>query len=96
MVNLAWLPEAVEDLGHLLASLQERSPEAACRAALAVRRVADRLGECAVLGRPMADGTGRRELRIPFAGAPQTLCYGLDEGGGIVVIRVKGGVEPCG
>jgi len=96
MATLTWLPEAVKDLAHLLAALGEKSPEAACRAAQMVRGAAERLEESSALGRPMMDGTGRRELLIPFASAPQMLRYRLGEAGEIVVIRVQESGEAPG
>jgi plasmid stabilization system protein ParE len=39
------------------------------------------------IGGPMADGTGRRELMIPFGAAGYVLRYRIDDAGAVVVIR---------
>ncbi|WP_160937509.1 type II toxin-antitoxin system RelE/ParE family toxin [Teichococcus coralli] len=93
MAKLVWLPEAVADLDRLLDDLRARSPEAARRAAQAVIRVTRRLAEEAMLGRPMGDGTGRRELLVPLAGIGLVLRYALDEAGRVALIRIGGGGE---
>ncbi|HWX46460.1 MAG TPA: type II toxin-antitoxin system RelE/ParE family toxin [Roseomonas sp.] len=77
---LVWLPEAVADLDRTLNALRARSPAAALRLAQAVARAARRLAEDTGLGRPLADGTGRRELMVPLAGTGLPLRYGLDAG----------------
>lgn len=92
MAVLTWLPEAVGALERLLLLLLERNPEAARRAAQAVARAADRLAEGAI-GRPLADGTGRRELVVPFAGTAFGLRYQLGEAGTVVILRVWHGQE---
>ncbi|HWL82398.1 MAG TPA: type II toxin-antitoxin system RelE/ParE family toxin [Roseomonas sp.] len=93
MAKLVWLPEAVADLDCFLGALRARSPEAAGRAAQAVIRVTRRLAEEAMLGRPLADGTGRRELLVPLAGIGLMLRYALDEAGRVALIRVGEGGE---
>jgi plasmid stabilization system protein ParE len=90
---LKWLPEALADLDRLFLFLKERNPSAASRAARAVRRSADRLASLPEIGRPMADGSGRRELVIPFAGSGYVLRYRIDADGSVVVIRVWHGRE---
>ncbi|MDJ0388041.1 type II toxin-antitoxin system RelE/ParE family toxin [Roseomonas sp. E05] len=93
MAMLVWLPEAVADLDRLLSALRARSPEAARRAAQTVLRVTRRLAEDVMLGRPLADGTGRRELLVPLAGIGLMVRYGLDEAGRVALIRIGQGRE---
>lgn len=93
MAGLLWLPEAVEDLDRLLHFLLEKNPAAARRAAGSIAEAAELLALNTGLGRPMADGTERRELTIPFAGAAYILRYRLDAQGRAVVIRVWHGRE---
>lgn len=92
MAALTWLPEAVGALERLLLLLREKNPEAAHRAARLIARAADRLAEGSI-GRPMADGTARRELLVPFAGAAFGLRYRVEETGAVVILRVWHGQE---
>ncbi|PHK95278.1 plasmid stabilization protein [Pseudoroseomonas rhizosphaerae] len=92
MAVLTWLPEAVGALERLLLLLHDKNPEAARRAAHTVARAADRLVE-GCIGRPLADGTARRELVVPFAGAAFGLRYRVEETGAVVVLRVWHGEE---
>jgi toxin ParE1/3/4 len=85
---LVWLPEALHDLDRLLLFLAEANPEAAGRAAKAIVRGADLLAESGLVGRPLADGTGRREWPVIFAGGAYILRYRLDDAGKVVVMRV--------
>lgn len=93
MPALKWLPEALADLDRLFRFLKEKNLSAAGRAGTAIRRGADRLAAMPEIGRPMADGSGRRELVIPFAGSGYVLRYRIDADGSIVVIRVWHGRE---
>ncbi len=68
MPDLNWLPEAVADLERLFLFLKEKNPQAARRAAGAIRSGADLLRSAPELGRPMSDGTPRRELMVVCVG----------------------------
>jgi plasmid stabilization system protein ParE len=83
---MRWLPEAVEDLARLHAFLLELSPEAAARAAAAIRAGAEELASHPKSGKPLGDG--RREWFVPFGVGAYVLRYRLDEGGAPVVVRV--------
>ena len=88
MPALRWLPEAISDLERLFDFLREKNPQAAARAATAILHGADLLQDAPRLGRPLADGTGRRELFIPFAASGYVLrCY-LESDDTAVIIRV--------
>lgn len=92
MPEIVWLPEALDDARRLFDFLKENNPEAAARAARAVRQGADRLSAFPDLGRPMNDGTGRRELLVPFGASSYVLRY-IPDAGRIVIIRVWHGRE---
>jgi len=82
---MKWLPEALEDLERLYRFLEERSPEAARRAAAEINQGADRLSETPKLGRPHGN---EREWFVPFGVAAYVLRYRLDPDGSPVIVRV--------
>lgn len=92
MPQVVWLPEALDDASRLFAFLNEKNPSAAARAAQAIRQGASSLSDFPELGRPMNDGTGRRELFIPFGASSYVLRYVLDNHR-LVIIRVWHGRE---
>jgi plasmid stabilization system protein ParE len=87
MPRLVWLPEALQDARRLFDFLKDQSPPAATRAAQAIRRGADALADFPALGRPMNDGSGRREWFVPFGSGSYVLRYCLD-GQMPVILRV--------
>lgn len=88
MSTLKWLPEALDDLERLFAFLQEKSPDAAARAAQTILEGADLLLTSPRLGCLMPDATQRRELFIPFASGAYVLRYILEEDDTPIIIRV--------
>ncbi len=93
MATLKWSPAALDDLARLLDFLHARNPDAAQRAARTISASAQVLTALPDAGRPMADGTGRRELVIPFAASAYVLRYRIDPHGDAVVIRAWHGRE---
>ena len=91
-MTVRWLAPALDDIRRLYDFLLERDPAAAGRAARAIRASADRLVESPEIGRPLADGTGRRELVIPFGARAYVLRYRVHDET-VVVIRVWHGRE---
>lgn len=87
MPQVVWLPEALDDARRLFDFLKEKNLSAAARAAQAIRKGADQLADFPDIGRPMNDGTGRRELFVPFGSTSYVLRYILDTQK-IVIIRV--------
>lgn len=87
MPKIVWLPEALEDTQRLFDFLDDKSPAAAARAAQTILKGANALAEFPEVGRPMNDGTGRRELFIPFGAGSYVLRYIL-EGQTVFIIRV--------
>ena len=78
MPEVKWLPEAVEDARLLFEFLDDKSPSAAAKAAQALQKGANLLAGFPEVGRPMDDGTGRRELFIPFGAGAYVPRYILD------------------
>ncbi len=86
-MKLRWLPAAFQDIERLYEFLVEKNPRAAARAMEVILDGADNLENMPELGRPMSDGTDRREYYLPFGAGTYVLRYQLD-GKVIVIIRV--------
>ncbi len=93
MGQVIWSRSAHADLARLLAFLHTRNPEAALRAAREIDAAARVLATLPEAGRPMGDGSGQRELLIPFAGSAYILRYRIDAADDAVVIRAWHGRE---
>ena len=91
-MTVRWLEPALDDVKRLYDFLLDKDPAAAGRAARAIRSGADRLLDSPEIGRPLADGTGRRELVIPFGAGAYVLRYRIHDHT-VVVIRVWHGRE---
>lgn len=87
MSQVVWLPEALDDLMRLRNFLEDKSPQAANRAAAVIRGGAKTLADFPAIGKPMNDGTERRELFMPFGTANYVLRYRMDQDI-VVIIRV--------
>jgi toxin ParE1/3/4 len=90
--KVVWRERALEDISRLYNFLFEKNEEAATKAALVILRGSSLLEESSRLGRPMADGTDRRELFIPFGSGFYVLRYFLMKGT-IIIVRVWHGRE---
>ncbi|MEI7694295.1 MAG: type II toxin-antitoxin system RelE/ParE family toxin [Chlorobium sp.] len=88
MPQVKWLPEALADVERLHAFLLEKSPDAAARAAKAILDGAGFLTSIPDIGRPMEDGTGRREWAVSFGAGAFVLRYMRDKNDTVVIIRV--------
>jgi len=86
MTDIVWLPEAQDDTKRLFKFLEDKNPAAVARAAQALIKGADFLTDYPQAGRPMNDGTGRRELFIPFGAGAYVLRYIVDQDT-VVIIR---------
>jgi toxin ParE1/3/4 len=82
--KVIWLPEALEDTSWLRQFLENQSPAAAARAGQVIQAGTKRLADFPEIGKPMDDGTNRRELFLPFGAGGYILRYIID--GQIVVI----------
>jgi len=91
--KIVWRERALEDISRLYDFLFEKNKEeAAAKAAKVILRGSSLFEESPRLGRPMADGTGRRELFIPFGSGFYVLRYFQAEDN-VVIVRVWHGRE---
>jgi plasmid stabilization system protein ParE len=75
MSQVIWLSEALEDIVRLRSFLEDKSPEVANRAAAVINNGAKILADFPEIGKPMNDGTGRRELFLSFGTGNYVLRY---------------------
>jgi plasmid stabilization system protein ParE len=90
--RIVWRERALEDINRLYDFLFEKDQGAAAKAAQVILRGSSLLEESPRLGRPMADGTRRRELFIPFGSGFYVLRYFLTNDV-VIVVRVWHGRE---
>ncbi len=88
MPEIKWLPEALADVDRLHEFVKAQHQEAAARVARAILDGANLLARSPDLGRPMDDGTGRRELIVSFGAGAYVLRYMHDKDQTPVIIRV--------
>ncbi|MFZ2451039.1 MAG: type II toxin-antitoxin system RelE/ParE family toxin [Methylovulum miyakonense] len=87
MSQVIWLPEALDDLLRLRLFLATKNLNAAKRAGQTILKAADRLAQFPQLGRPMNDGTPRREMIAPFGAGAYVLRHLIDNDT-VFIIRV--------
>lgn len=85
MTRILWLPEALDDVERLHDFLIRKNPAAAARAIRAILNGAGRLQELPELGRPLADGTDRRELVVQFGAGAYVLRYRIDREAAVII-----------
>jgi plasmid stabilization system protein ParE len=90
--KIVWRERTLEDITRLYDFLYKKNEEAAAKAAQVILRGSSLLEESPRLGRPMADGTGRRELLIPFGAGFYVIRYFLTTET-VVIVRVWHGRE---
>jgi len=90
--RVVWRERALKDIDRLYDFLFKKNEEAATKAAQVILRGSSLLEESPRLGRPMADGTHRRELFIPFGSGFYVLRYFLTSDL-VVIVRVWQGRE---
>lgn len=90
--KVVWRERALEDIDRLYDFLFNKNEEAATKAAQVILRGSSLLEKSPRLGRPMADGTGRRELFIPFGSGFYVLRYFLTSDT-VVIVRIWHGRE---
>ena len=90
--KVVWRERALGDIDRLYDFLFKKNEEAAVKVAQVILRGSSLLEESPRLGRPMADGTERRELFIPFGSSFYVLRYFLASDT-VVIVRVWHGRE---
>ena len=85
MTRVLWLPEALDDVERLHDFLIRKDPAAAARAVRTILNGAVRLQEQPELGRPLADGTDRREIVVPFGAGAYVLRYRIDRESAVII-----------
>lgn len=88
MAQVKWRPKALDDLERLHTFLRNKDVGAASKAARTILLGVTLLETSPRIGRPMSDGTDRRELFIPFGGGAYVLRYILATDDVVVMIRV--------
>jgi plasmid stabilization system protein ParE len=83
VTDLIWLPEARDDSERLFRFLLDVNPGAAERAVRLIQTGARSLLDQPEMGRPMGDGSGRREIYLPFGASAYVLRYRVDDQGGV-------------
>jgi toxin ParE1/3/4 len=85
--KVVWRERALEDIGRLYDFLFGKNEEVAKKAAQIILRGSSLFKDSPKLGRPMADGTERRELFIPFGSGFYVLRYFIISDT-VVIVRV--------
>lgn len=86
--KVVWRERALADIARLYDFLYQKDERAAQKAARIIREGSVLLEDAPRLGRPMPDGTKRRELFMPFGVGFYVLRYFLDAKGTAVIVRV--------
>ncbi len=84
-MTLIWLPEAKNDLDRLYEFLLDLNPASAANALQAILDGSKDLQAHPRTGRPMNDGTSRREFFIPFGAGAYVLRYRIFENKTIIL-----------
>lgn len=87
--RIRWHPEARHDIARLAEFLRHKYPEAAARAVRIIMDGVTLLEAAPRLGRPMADGTPRREFTVNFGTGAYILRCIMDDDDTILILRIK-------
>lgn len=88
MAGIIWQDQAGKDLERAQWFMHGVSPDTAIRMAKAIIVSTETLANAPEIGRPMGDGSGRREYYVPFGAGFYVLRYMLGSGGEIMILRV--------
>ncbi len=75
MRELVWLESAVDDVAKLRAFITKENPDAAKRAAEAIKEATQRLIDFPTIGKPVKDLSPYRDLLIRFGASGYVLRY---------------------
>ena len=87
MARIKWRLDAVQDIDRLREFLFAKDPSAAQQAAYVIYHAVKRLEDRPEIGRPLSDGTKRREIIIPFGASAYILRY-VFENDNVFVLRI--------
>lgn len=90
--EVVWRERALEDITRLNGFLFDKNQDIARKSAQVISRGSSLLEDTPRLGRPMADGTERRELFIPFGSGFYVIRYFLTSDT-VVIVRIWHGRE---
>lgn len=86
--KVVWRERALADIARLYAFLNEKDNQAAKRAVKVIREGTLLLESTPRIGRPMGDGTKRRELFLPFGSRFYVVRYFLESENIVIIVRV--------
>jgi plasmid stabilization system protein ParE len=93
VARVVWSPAALRDLGRLRAFLAPKNPDAARRAARAIKKGAEPLAAHPEIGRPVENmPVEYRDWFIPFGDGGYVMRYRL-EPNRVVVVAIRHGRE---
>lgn len=78
MATIQWRLEAVRDIDRLRDFLYSKDTKAATTAMSVIYSAVSRLESTPQIGRPMQDGTKRRELIVPLGAGAYVIRYVLE------------------
>ena len=88
MNKLKWLPEALADVERLHEFLKDIDVQAANQCVESILKGSRLLKTTPHLGRPMSDGSGKRELFMQFGAGAYVLRYRLQDTDTVVIVRI--------
>jgi plasmid stabilization system protein ParE len=86
--KIKWRARALTDIERLHVFLKDKNPDAAARAVAAILNGANLLKSSPRIGRPMPDGTRRREWFVTFGTGAYVLRYMFEDDEIPIIIRV--------
>ncbi len=88
MAQIVWRDNAGKDLERVQWFMYAVSLQTAIHMAKVIIASTETLARMPEIGRPMGDGSGRREYHVPFGSGFYVLRYMINQDGDIVVLRV--------
>jgi plasmid stabilization system protein ParE len=88
-MKVVWCPEASQDIETLFRALNTRNDWAASRLLRVIQMTTANLMSKPAIGRPMDDGSGRREIVLRFGAGAYVIRYRLVDPTSLAIIRVS-------